>query len=73
MWGGRGGGVRKSIWGRGGMGWGGEGGGGGLGVKNKFVLKCFLDDFKAFFFSFFFLVENQPIADPPLPFSGKFN
>ena len=46
MWGGRGGGVRKSIWGRGGMGWGGAGG--GLGVKNKFVLKCFLDGFKYF-------------------------
>ena len=55
MWGGRGGGVHKSIWGRGGMAWGvaeGEGG-----VKNKFGLKCFLDDFKcykAFFFFFFF-------------------
>ena len=36
------------------MGWGGAGGGG---VKNKFGLKCFLDDFKcykAFFFSFSF-------------------
>ena len=43
MWGGRGGGVRKSIWGRGGMGWGGKGG-----VKNKFGLKCFLDDFKCY-------------------------
>ena len=43
MWGGRGGGVRKSIWGCGGMGWGLAGG-----VKNKFGLKCLLDDFKCF-------------------------
>ena len=46
--------------------WGGAGGGGG--VKNKFGLTFFLDDFKcykAFFFFFFFIVENRPIADTP--------
>ena len=43
MWGGRGGGVRKSIWGRGGMGLGGV-----VGLKNKFVFKCFLDNFKCY-------------------------
>ena len=47
-------GVRKSIWGRGGMGWvGAGGGGGGLGVKNKFGLKCLLDDFKCYKLLFF--------------------
>ena len=56
-----------------GLGWGGVCGGG---VKNKFGLKCFLDDFKcytAFFVCFF--VDNRPIADPspPTPFSGKFH
>ena len=59
MWGGRGEGVRKSKWGRGGMGWGGAG---GVGDKNKFGLKCFLDDFKCykvFFIYLFFLVENS--------------
>ena len=52
-----------------GLGWGGDGGGG---VKNKFGLRCFLDDFKCYkaFFLKKILLENRPIADP---FSGKFH
>ena len=69
MWGGRGGGIRKSIWGRGGMGCGGAGGGG---FKNKFGLKCCLDDFKcykAYFFSFLFFSGK---STHPLIFFGLF-
>ena len=46
----------QEYMGTGGMGWGVVGGV-GVGVKNKFGLKCFLDDFKcykAFFFPFLF-------------------
>ena len=63
MWGGRGEGVCKSKWGRGGMGWGGAG---GVGDKNKFGLKCFLDDFKCYkVFFLFFLWKIDPSLTPP--------